>query len=260
MKTPVFSEMRKTKGSFSRKEAMATFWSVLFLGDPLCLSLSKRTLIFLFFLQNICWFKQMVCFLNWLPCNFSLTPSNRHFLDLSLCSSSFHVWRKIQWLLGSKSKEFGVMMYVFSLTFTTVSHISHPCTAATAHKSQRHEFAPSWQKLPCDGYINNYPNAKQLTFVNTLPLAQFLIPTISFTSLKACCGGVKRCLKIFCLGLSVSPWPLAFLFLPTIWALYYSHYPPLWLWPHNLEPVPSASQVTQLLPALSHRLALSLGT
>ena len=83
------------------------------------------------------------------------------------------------------------MTYMFFLPFTTVSHISQPCTAATAHKSQRHEFAPSWQKLPCDGYINNYPNAKQLTFVNTLPLAQFFIPKISFTSLKACFRGLR---------------------------------------------------------------------
>lgn len=83
------------------------------------------------------------------------------------------------------------MTYMFFLPFTAVSHISQPCTAATAHKSQRHEFAPSWQKLPCDGYINNYPNAKQLTFVNTLPLAQFFIPKISFTSLKACFRGLR---------------------------------------------------------------------
>ena len=48
MKTPVFSEIRKTRASSSRKEAMARFQSVVFLGDPLCLSLSKGSLTFLF--------------------------------------------------------------------------------------------------------------------------------------------------------------------------------------------------------------------
>ena len=125
VKTPVFSEIRKTRASSSRKEAMARFQSVVFLGDPLCLSLSKGSLTFFFLTERL--LIQADGFLNWLPCNFSLTASNRHFLDLSSCSSSFHAWRRIQGLLGSKSRKFGVMMYMFFLTITAVPH----CLTAT---------------------------------------------------------------------------------------------------------------------------------
>ena len=63
MKTPVFSEIRKTRASSSRKEAMARFQSVLFLGDPLCLSLSKGSLTFLFFYRTFAdssrWFSKL---------------------------------------------------------------------------------------------------------------------------------------------------------------------------------------------------------
>ena len=67
----------------------------------------------------------------------SLTASNRHFLDLSLCSSSFHARRKIQGLLGSKSRKFGVMRYMFFLTITPVPH----CLTATycSHSPQKSE-------------------------------------------------------------------------------------------------------------------------